>query len=185
MQDGNVIKFLFWWQLAGWNQVLCFFFSIILRRNGAFTWKTTRIQRIIQVSPLTMAFSIMSQILLRWWASIGCCLPKTLVIGRLGLVARRLSWCMHIAPTWCSNWFITSFVVIASSRKWKRNSVRKGISVGGLQGAELWLTKGTHILGQRILAPVSSTTSGESFSLPQSAGAKMQTLGNPHFLKKN
>lgn len=147
--------------------------------NSAFTWKTTRIQRMIQVSPLTMAFSIMSQILLRWCASIGCCLPKTLVIGRLGLVARRLSWCMHIAPTWCSNWFITSFVVIASSKKWKKKlSEERYVHGWPPKGTELWFTKGTCTLGQRILAPISSTTSRESFSLPQGAGVKMNTLGN-------
>lgn len=78
------------------------------------TWKTTRMQRMMQVSPLTMAFSIMSQMLLRWWASMGCCLPKKLLMGRLLLAARRLSWWMHMAPTWCSNWLMTSFVVVAS-----------------------------------------------------------------------
>lgn len=129
-------------------------------------------QRIIQVSPLTMAFSIMSQILLRWCASIGCCLPKTLVIGRLGLVARRLSWCMHIAPTWCNNWFITSFVVIASSRRWKGNWVRKDISMGGSQRTDLWHTKGVCTLEKGILAIISFTAAREPFSLPQALGWK-------------
>lgn len=75
----------------------------------------------MQVSPFTIAFSMMSQILLRWCASIGCCLPKKFVIGRLLLAASRFSWCMHMAPTWCSNWLITSFVVIASPERKKIN----------------------------------------------------------------
>ena len=159
---------------------VCVSFSLFqLSQNSTFTWKTTRMQRIIQVSPLTMAFSIMSQILLRWCASMGCCLPKTLVIGRLGLVARRLSWCMHIAPTWCNNWFITSFVVIASSRRWKGKSVRKEISVGGHHRTYLSLTKGTRTLDETNLAPISATTAGELYSLPQSAGVK--TPGTFHF----
>lgn len=86
------------------------------------TWKTTRMQRIMQVSPFTIAFSIMSQMLLRWWASMGCCLPKKLVMGRLLLAASRLSWWIHMAPTWCSNWLITSFVVVASPRRRKSHS---------------------------------------------------------------
>lgn len=91
----------------------------ILHLKCPCTWKTTRMQRIIHVSPFTIAFSIMSQILLRWCASIGCCLPKKFVMGRLLLAASRLSWWIHMAPTWCSNWLITSFVVVASPRRRK------------------------------------------------------------------
>lgn len=72
----------------------------------------------MQVSPLTMAFSIMSQMLLKWRASIGCCLPSRAPRGRLLLLAAsRLSWWMHIAPTWWSSWLITSPVATVSSVK--------------------------------------------------------------------
>lgn len=82
------------------------------------TWNTTKIQRMMQVSPLTMAFSIMSQMLLKWRASMGCCFPSRAPRGRLLLLAAsRLSWWIHIAPTWWSSWLITSPVATVSSVK--------------------------------------------------------------------
>lgn len=82
------------------------------------TWNTTKMQRMMQVSPLTMAFSIMSQMLLKWRASMGCCLPSRAPRGRLLLLAAsRLSWWIHIAPTWWSSWLITSPVATVSSVK--------------------------------------------------------------------
>lgn len=81
------------------------------------TWNTTRMQRMIHLSPFTMAFSMISHMLFRWWDSIGCCFPRKVVIGELLLFAKRLSWWMHMAPTWWSSWFITSFVVTASPAK--------------------------------------------------------------------
>lgn len=56
------------------------------------TWNTTKMQRMMQVSPLTMAFSMMSQMLLKCRASMGCCLPSRAPSGRLLLLAAsRLS----------------------------------------------------------------------------------------------
>lgn len=82
------------------------------------TWNTTKMQRMMQVSPLTIAFSIMSQMLLKWRASMGCCLPSRAPRGRLLLLAAsRLSWWIHIAPTWWSSWLITSPVATVSSVK--------------------------------------------------------------------
>lgn len=82
------------------------------------TWNTTKMQRMMQVSPLTMAFSIMSQMLLKWRASMGCCLPSSAPRGRLLLLAAsRLSWWIHIAPTWWRSWLITSPVATVSSVK--------------------------------------------------------------------
>lgn len=70
----------------------------------------------MQVSPVTMAFSIMSQMLLKWQASMGCCFPSSASSGRLLLLtASRLSWWIHIAPTWWSSWLITSPVATVSS----------------------------------------------------------------------
>lgn len=60
----------------------------------------------------------MSQMLLKWRASMGCCLPSRAPRGRLLLLAAsRLSWWMHIAPTWWSSWLITSPVATVSSVK--------------------------------------------------------------------
>ena len=65
---------------------------------------------------MTMAFSMMSQMLLEWRASMGCCLPSRVPRGRLQLLAAsRLSWWMHMAPTWWSSWLITSPVPTVSS----------------------------------------------------------------------
>lgn len=84
------------------------------------TWNTTKMQRMMHVSPLTMAFSIMSQMLLKWRASMGCCLPSKAPRGKLLLLAAsRLSWWIHIAPTWWSSWLITSPVATVSSVKRK------------------------------------------------------------------
>lgn len=84
------------------------------------TWNTTNMQRIMQESPLTMAFSMMSQMLLKWCASIGCCFPSSAPRGRLLLLAaNRLSWWIHMAPTWWSSWLITSPVATVSSEKKK------------------------------------------------------------------
>lgn len=82
------------------------------------TWNTTKMQRIMQVSPLTMALSIMSQMLLKWRVSIGCCLPSRAPRGKLlQLAASKLSWWIHIAPMWWSSWLITSAVATISSIK--------------------------------------------------------------------
>lgn len=82
------------------------------------TWNTTKMQRMMQESPLTIAFSIMSQMLLKWRASMGCCFPSSAPRGRLLLLAAsRLSWWIHMAPTWWSSWLITSPVATVSSEK--------------------------------------------------------------------
>lgn len=71
---------------------------------------------------------------------------------------------MHMAPTWCSNWFITSFVLIASSGRSKESMVRKGMT--GVPEEQLSSVHKLCTHKDRLLVPIDTAVALAPF-LPQ------------------